>query len=246
MSKQKYTVLYCRLSRDDGGEAQESNSISNQKRMLIEYAERCGFMPYELAVDDGYTGTNFNRPGWQELINKVEADEVSTIIVKNLDRLGRNYLQTGLFREMFAARSVRLIAINDGIDTDKGEGEDFIPFREIMAEFYARDTSRKIKAVFASKAKTGKPTSSQPPYGFMKDPHDKTKWLVDTEAAAVVKRIYQMTIDGIGIGKIARILTEEQIERPSYYLGVRGIGRHRYDYDKENRYVWGTATIKNS
>jgi hypothetical protein len=146
---------------------------------------------------------------------------------------------------MFAERGVRLIAINDGIDTSVAEGDDFIPFREIMAEWYARDTSKKIKAVFASKARSGKPTSSQPPYGFLKDPEDKTKWLVDAEAAAVVKRIYRMTIDGIGVGQIARKLTEEKVERPSYHLGVRGIGRHKNDYNVENRFVWGTATVKN-
>ena len=241
MNTQKITILYARLSRDDG-DASESNSIQNQRRILSEYAERNGFIPYEIAVDDGYSGTNFNRPGWQELIAKVEADEVSTIIVKNLDRMGRNYLQNGLYREMFAEREVRLIAVNDGIDTFVND-DDFTPFREIMAEFYARDTSRKIKSVFAAKGKSGKPTSSTPPYGFVKDPDDKNKWLVDPESAAVVNRIFQMTIDGIGVHKIAGILAQEKIQRPSYYLGSRGIGRHKNDYDRSHPYAWGSATI---
>jgi DNA invertase Pin-like site-specific DNA recombinase len=131
----KMTILYCRLSVDDGSFEKESNSIGHQRDILTEYAERNGFTPYTISVDDGYTGTNYNRPGWQEIMAKVEADEVSTIIVKNLDRMGRNYLQTGLYREEFAERGVRLIAVNDGVDTANGEGDDFLPFREIMAEF---------------------------------------------------------------------------------------------------------------
>ncbi|GHU87260.1 recombinase [Clostridia bacterium] len=243
VTNKKTTILYCRLSVDDG--SAESNSISHQREMLIEYAERGGFTPYSVEIDDGFTGTNYSRPGWQNIMARIDADEVSTLIVKNLDRMGRNYLQNGLYREMFQERGIRLICINDGIDTLNSEGDDFIPFREIMAEWFARDTSRKIKAVFASKARSGKPVTGHPPYGFIKDPQDKTKWLVDEPAASVVRRIYQMTIDGIGVGQIARKLSEEKVERPSYYLGVRGLGRHKNDYDAENRYAWGTASIKN-
>jgi len=134
MNTQKVNILYCRLSRDDGDSDRESNSISTQKSILISYAEKNGFTPYSVAVDDGYSGTNYNRPGWQELMTKVENDEVGAVIVKNLDRMGRNYLQTGMYRELFQERGVRLIAVNDGIDTAVGDGDDFLPFREIMAK----------------------------------------------------------------------------------------------------------------
>ena len=237
----KTTLLYARLSREDGEDG-VSNSITNQLDMLRDYAGRNGFAPFECMQDDGYTGTNYNRPGWQELISRVERDEVSTIILKDSSRMGRNYLQTGLYREMFREKDIRLICVNDGTDTANGE-DDFTPFREIMAEWYARDTSRKIKSVFASKARSGKPVSSQPPYGFIKDPDDKYKWLIDEPAAAVVRRIFQMTVEGLGVHSIAGILAAEKIERPSYYLGSRGRGRHKNDYDREQPYAWGSATI---
>jgi len=145
---------------------------------------------------------------------------------------------------MFRERGVRLVMVNDGFDSDNGEGDDFTPFREIMAEWYARDTSKKIKSMFAAKAKSGKPTTSTPPYGFVKDVNDKNKWLVDPEAAAVVKRIFQMTIDGMGVHTIAGMLAAEKIERPSYYLGSRDRGRHKYDYDRSQPYAWGRVCCK--
>jgi len=240
---EKLTILYCRLSRDDGDGVIESNSISNQKNILIDYAERNGFVPYEIAVDDGYSGTNYNRPGWQELMAKVENDEVSTIIVKNLDRMGRNYLQTGMYREMFAERGVRLIAVNDGVDTANGEGDDFLPFREIMAEFYARDTSKKLKAVFGSKGKSGKPLTNKVPYGYIKDPNDKNKWLVDPEAAAVVRRIFALTISGIGPYEIARLFHSEKVERPSYYQAKNGIVNYPSWLKTSDPYQWCGGTI---
>lgn len=144
----------------------------------------------------------------------------------------------------FREREVRLIAVNDNIDTARGD-DDFTPFREIMAEWYARDTSKKIKSVFAAKAKSGKPTASTPPYGFIKDPNDKNKWLVDHEAATVVKRIFQMTMDGMGVHKIAGVLAAERIERPSHYLGRQGRGRHKNDYNIDLPYAWGSASIAN-
>ena len=237
----KVNVLYARLSREDGEDG-VSNSITNQFAILREYATRNNLTPYVEIQDDGYSGTNFRRPGWQELIAKIEADEVSCLILKDSSRMGRNYLQAGLFREMFREKSVRLICVNDGIDTAAGD-DDFMAFREIISEWYARDTSKKVKSVFLSKAKSGKPTASMPPYGFVKDPDDKNKWLVDPEAAAVVRRIYQMTVEGKGVHTICGILAEEKIDRPSYYLGTRGIGRHKNDYDPEHRYAWGSATI---
>jgi DNA invertase Pin-like site-specific DNA recombinase len=241
--KQRTTILYCRLSRDDGDTAKESNSIQNQRRILSEYADRNGFTPYEFAVDDGYSGTNYNRPGWQDLMTKVESDEVSTIIVKNLDRMGRNYLQTGLYRELFAERGVRLIAVSDGIDTAVGEGDDFLPFREIMAEWYARDCSRKVKAVAKSKGQSGKPLSANPPYGFIKDPEDKNRWLIEDYPASIVRRIFAMTIDGMGPFEIAQALIADKVERPSFYLGSRGRGNHKSTYSEKDKYAWSYTTV---
>jgi P4 family phage/plasmid primase-like protien len=241
MKNAKVNILYSRLSRDDELHG-PSNSIVNQQELLQEYAERNNLMPYIHIVDDGYSGTRWDRPGWQELIAKVEADEVFCVCIKDGSRLGRDYLRVGLYRELFREKNVRLIAINDNYDSNSGD-DDFTPFREIMAEWYARDTSRKIKSVFATKAKSGKPTASSPPYGFIKDPNDKNKWLVDPEAAEIVKRIFQMTIDGMGVHTIAGVLAREKVERPSYYLGSRGLGRHKNDYDRENRYAWESATI---
>jgi DNA invertase Pin-like site-specific DNA recombinase len=237
----KYTILYERLSRDDLL-AGESMSIANQRAMLEEYADRNGLTPYKSVCDDGFTGTNFNRPGWRELIAEVEAGNVSTILVKTLDRMGRDYLRMGLYREMFRNLGVRIVAIAEGYDSSLGE-DDFTPFKEIMAEWYARDTSRKIKSVVKSKGRSGKPISSTPPYGFVKDPQDKNRWLIDPVAADVVRRIFRMTVDGMGVHKIAGILAAEKVERPSYYLGSRGIGRHKNDYDREQPYAWGSATI---
>ncbi len=221
MNKQKYTILYQRLSRDDGEDG-VSNSIVNQRLMLEEYAEKHGLVPYISLQDDGYTGVDFNRPGWQELITKVEADEVSCIILKDSSRMARNYLQAGLFREMFRERGVRLICVNDGTDTSLGE-DDFTPFREIMSEWYARDCSRKIKSAFAAKGRAGKPMTNKVIYGFRKDPEDKNHWIVDSEAADVVRRIYALTVEGHGTFQIARMLHEEGIESPGYYLAKRGI-----------------------
>jgi DNA invertase Pin-like site-specific DNA recombinase len=222
MNGQKLTILYERLSRDDPDTLGESNSIANQRRMLEDYAERNGFTPFSHLTDDGYTGTNFERPGWQELLTKIESGEIGTIIIKNLDRMGRNYLQTGMYREMFKERGIRLIAIHDGIDTFERE-DDFTPFREIMAEYYARDTSRKVKAVLSSKGKSGKPLTSTPIYGFSRNPNDKSNWQIDDEAAAVIRRMYALTIDGIGPYAIAKILADDKVMKPSAYFAEKGL-----------------------
>jgi len=237
----KLTILYCRLSKDDNDGDRESNSIGNQRDMLIKYAENNGFVPYEIAVDDGYSGTNYNRPGWQEVMAKIDADEVGTVIVKNSDRMGRNYLQTGLYREMFAERGVRLIAVNDGVDTSKGE-DDFLPFREIMSEWYARDCSRKVRAVYRSRGLDGKHTSSHALYGYKKSETDKNKWEVDDEAADVVRRIFTMTIDGFGPYAIASRLAEDKVESPSYYLAQRGCGNHQ-NCIHDDPYRWWGETV---
>ena len=168
MKNKRVNILYSRLSRDDELQG-PSNSIVNQQQQLQEYAERNNLVPYLHIEDDGYSGTRWDRPGWEKLIAMVEADEVFCVCIKDGSRLGRDYLRVGLYRELFREKGVRLIAINDNYDSDKGD-DDFTPFREIMAEWYARDTSKKIKSVFAAKGKSGKPTASQPPYGYMKDP----------------------------------------------------------------------------
>jgi DNA invertase Pin-like site-specific DNA recombinase len=169
----KITLLYLRLSRDDPNANNESNSITNQRKIVSEYAEANGFTPYEIVVDDGYSGTSFDRPGWNALMEKVDADEVSTIIVKTHDRLGRNYLQTGLMREMFRERGIRYIVIGDGVDTANGE-DDFTPFREIISEMFARDTSRKIKVVLHNKGRSGKHMTSAAVYGYKNRPRTRT------------------------------------------------------------------------
>jgi DNA invertase Pin-like site-specific DNA recombinase len=239
----KKTVLYERLSRDDELQG-ESNSILNQKRLLEDFAQRNGFTPFLNISDDGFSGTNFNRPGWQKLIDEVEAGAVSTLILKDLSRMGRDYLRVGLFMEMFRDKGVRLIAINDGVDTANGE-DDFTPFRNIMAEWYARDTSRKIKSVLNTKGRDGKPLGTIPLYGFKKDPADADKRLIDEVAASVVRRIFQLTIDGKGPWQIAKIFTAERIERPSFYFVQQGILASSGKCDFALRYNWrGTTIIK--
>jgi DNA invertase Pin-like site-specific DNA recombinase len=211
----KMTILYERLSKDDDRE-KESNSITNQRALLEEYAAKNGFVPYINISDDGYSGTNFRRPGWEKLIDEVEAGNVSTLIIKDLTRMGRNYLRTGMYREMFQEKGVRLIALNDGFDSINGE-DDFTPFKEIIAEMYARDTSKKIKSVLHKKGRDGKPLGTVPLYGYRKDPEDKNRRIIDDEAAEVVRRIFRMTVEGIGPWRIAKILMDEKVERPSYY-----------------------------
>jgi DNA invertase Pin-like site-specific DNA recombinase len=238
MSK-KVTILYERLSREDSRQ-DESLSIENQKKILETYAVQNGFTPFLHVSDDGASGANFQRPGWQELIAKVENDEVSAILVKTMDRMGRDYLRAGLYREMFKERGVRLIAVGDGYDSDLGE-DDFTPFREIIAEFYARDTSRKIKAVAHAKGKEGKPLSYNAIYGYRKSPDDKNVWLIDDEAGAVVQRIFRMAADGYGPYQIARTLAAEKVEKPAaYFARTKG-----WTMDGKNNepYAWNGNTI---
>ena len=233
----KLTILYQRLSKDDEQQSGESNSILNQRRLLEEYAERNGFTPYLSISDDGYSGTNFSRPGWTELMNMVETGEVSTILVKTMDRIGRDYIRVGLFREDAKSRGIRVISVTEGYDSASGD-DDLSPFREIMAEFYARDTSRKIKSVLQSKGKSGKPLGSVPIYGFKKDPNDPNARIIDDEAAEVVRRIFRMTVDGIGPYQIAKTLMEEKVERPSYYMYRAGIVATLGKCDIEHPYNW--------
>jgi DNA invertase Pin-like site-specific DNA recombinase len=242
-TNKKLTILYERLSHDDELQG-ESNSITNQKKILEDYANKNGFPNILHISDDGCSGTNFNRPGWKQLIAEVEAGNVGTVIVKDMSRVGRDYLQVGFYTEvMFRQRSVRFIAISNNIDSAKGENE-FAPFLNIMAEWYARDTSRKIKAVLHNKGNNGKHMTNAAVYGYLKHPDDKNQWIIDEEAASIVRRIFQMTIDGKGPFQIARILTDEKVTRPSHYIAERDGWDNPPDSYAE-RYNWGGSVVKN-
>ncbi len=219
----KITALYCRLSRDDELEG-DSNSIKNQKAILSKYASEHGFTNLCFYVDDGYSGTNFNRPDFQRLLSDVNNGKVGTIIVKDMSRLGRDYLKVGMYTEItFPEANVRFIAINDGVDSDSNIDNDFTPFRNIINEWYAKDTSKKIKAVFKAKGMSGKPLCTRPPLGYIKDPLDKDHWLIDEEAAVIVRRIFSLCMQGHGPLQIANILTKEGVETPYLYLHRNGL-----------------------
>jgi DNA invertase Pin-like site-specific DNA recombinase len=215
----KITALYSRLSKDNLLTGQ-SQSISNQKMLLEQFAEQNGFANLRHSSDDGHTGVDFARPAWQEMIAEVEAGNVGVIIVKTLDRMGRNYLQTGLYRERFREKGVRLISMQKGHDSDQGD-DDLLPIRELMSEWYARDTSRKVKTVLHAKGRSGKHMTNAAVYGYRKSSDDKNQWIADSEAAAVVRRVFEMTIDGKGPYQIARTFTDEKILRPSAYIALR-------------------------
>jgi DNA invertase Pin-like site-specific DNA recombinase len=241
MTKTKITPLYERLSRDDELQG-ESNSISNQKTMLEEYARRNGFPNPTHFTDDGISGTRFDRPGFTAMMEEVEAGRVEAIIVKDMSRLGRDYLKVGQVMEILRQRGVRLIAINDGVDSLKGD-DDFTPFRNIMNEFYARDTSRKIKSVFKAKGMSGKHLTGTVIYGYLWN-EKREHWIVDEEAADVVRRIFAMTMEGYGPYQIANRLSQEKIEIPSLHLSHYGEGVNQSKTFK-NPYGWGSSTIVN-
>ena len=206
----KITALYCRLSQDDALDG-ESNSIINQKALLSRYAAEHGFRNTMFFVDDGYSGTNFQRPGFQEMMRYVEDYSVSTLIVKDLSRLGREYSYMGRLQDfIFPAYDVRFIAVNDDVDSAKGEN-DFAVFKNVFNDYYAKDTSKKIRAVVKMRGEAGEHIASNPPYGYIKDPQDKKKWIVDEDAAKVVKRIFDLCIAGKGPMQIAKTLTAEKV-----------------------------------
>ncbi|MBE6805929.1 MAG: DUF4368 domain-containing protein [Ruminococcaceae bacterium] len=235
------TALYCRVSRDDGTE-KESNSITNQKRMLSKYAKTNGFKNIKVYEDDGFTGTNFNRPDMQRLLDDVEMGYVSTIIVKDMSRFGREYLQVGYYTEhYFPEKNVRFIAVNDGVDSANEEDNDFTPLRNFMNELYAKDISRKVKSAHRVKGMSGEPLS-QPPYGYMKDPENKKKWIIDPEAAAVVRDVFKMCLEGKGNETIARILQERQVLIPMAYWQSKGLPRGG-KIKQPNPYKWCKTSI---
>lgn len=241
MLKSKITPLYERLSRDDELQG-ESNSILNQKMMLEDYAVRNGFPNPTHFTDDGISGTRFDRPGFVAMMTEVEAGRVEAIIVKDMSRIGRDYLMVGQIMEQLRKKNVRLIALNDGVDSFRGE-DDFTPFRNIMNEWYARDTSKKIRSTFQAKGKTGKHLTGAVSYGYLWN-EDRTKWIVDEEAAAVVRRIFAMTMEGKGPYQIAQILSAEKIEIPGVHLARHGEGLHQ-NREFPDIYRWGSSTIVN-
>ena len=232
------TALYPRLSHEDELQG-ESNSISNQKRILETYAKQNGFSNLRWYTDDGYSGANFQRPGFQAMLADIEAGKVGTVIVKDMSRLGRNYLQVGMYTEMiFPQKGVRFIAINDGVDSAQGEN-DFAPLRNIFNEWLVRDTSKKIKAVKRSKGMSGKPITSKPVYGYLMD--EDENFIIDEEAAPVVRQIYSLCLAGNGPTKIARMLTEQQIPTPGTLEYRRTGSTRRYHPGYECK--WATNTV---
>lgn len=235
------TALYCRLSRDDGTES-ESNSIGNQKKLLSQKAKEMGLTDTKYYVDDGYTGTNFNRPGFQQLIDNIEIGLVSAVMVKDLSRLGRDYVSVGNYTDSyFPEHNIRFIAVNDAIDSDEGESE-IAPFKNILNEMYARDISKKIRSSHRLRGSMGEPLS-QPPYGYMKSPENKKKWIIDPEAATVVKSIFKMCLDGKGNETIARELQENEVLIPMAYWRSKGLNRGGKK-TQTNPYKWCKTTIQ--
>ena len=234
------TALYCRLSRDDGAEG-ESNSIANQKKLLSKYAKEHGFTNTKFYVDDGYTGTNFNRPGFQRMLEDMDMGYISTVIVKDSSRFGRNYLEVGQYTDYyFPEHNIRFIAINDCIDSENGE-DDFSVFRNVMNEMYAKDISRKVRSSHRLRGNAGEPLSA-PPYGYMKSVENKKKWVIDHEAAEIVRRVFRLCIEGKGNETIARMLQEDKVLVPMAYWQSKGLGRGGKK-TQPNPYKWCKTTI---
>ena len=243
VKEDKITALYCRLSRDDEMQG-DSNSIRNQKSILQKYADDGGFTNTAFFVDDGYSGTTFDRPDWNRLMELVDSGKVGTIIVKDMSRLGRDYLKVGMYTEMvFPNAEVRFIAINNGVDSDNQAENDMTPIINIFNEFYAKDTSRKIRAVFKAKGLAGKPLCTNPPYGYIKDPEDRTRWIVDEEAAKVVRDIFRLCVQGYGVSQIANEISKRHIMNPTAHAKANGISIPDNREDEDNRYKWRGSTI---
>ena len=235
------TALYCRLSRDDGMDG-DSNSVANQKRLLSQKAKEMGLSNTKYYVDDGYTGTNFNRPGFQQMLSDIEMGFVSAVMVKDLSRLGRDYVSVGNYTDSyFPDHGIRFIAVNDSIDSEEGESE-IAPFKNILNEMYARDISKKIRSSHRLRGNMGEPLS-QPPYGYQKSPENKKKWIIDPEAAEIVKSIFKMCLDGKGNETIARILQEQKVLVPMAYWQSKGLPRGGKK-TQSNPYRWCKTTVQ--
>ena len=249
-TEEKIAALYERLSRDDDV-AGDSNSILNQKRYLESFAKQRGYTNIVHYTDDGWSGGNFERPGWKRLVADIEAGKVAHLLCKDLSRIGRNYLQTGFYTEiMFRQYGVHFIAVANNIDSDEQESSEFAPFLNIMNEWYLRDQSKKVAAAYRVKGKAGKPTSNSAIYGYKKDPEDKDHWLVDEEAAAVVRRIFRLAVEGHGPYEISKMLTAEKVECPGYYLAKKRAKKKKQGkksgtsmLDKNRPYDWYGNTV---
>ena len=239
---EKITALYCRLSRDDELQG-DSNSIKNQKNILLKYATENGFANTEVFADDGYSGTNFERPDWLRLISQVEEGNVGTVIVKDMSRLGRDYLKVGYYTEvLFPGSDVRFIAINNNVDSDNQQDSDFTPFLNIINEWYAKDTSKKIRAVIKAKGQSGKPLCTNPPYGYIKDPEDNNQWIIDEEAAKVVHEAFSLCMKGYGPTQIAREFTKRRIMSPTAHAKANGISKPD-NRGHDDDYIWRGSTV---
>ena len=235
------TALYSRLSQEDKNDG-ESNSIANQKKILERYCKEKGYTALRhYDEDDGYSGTNFNRPGFQRMLADVKAGKITRVIVKDMSRLGRDYLQVGMYTDIvFPEFGVHFVAVNDGVDSTRGENE-FAAIRNVFNEMFARDTSKKIRATWQSKGKSGERLCTNPPYGYMKDPDDKKKWIIDEEAAAVVQKIFSLCVDGRGPTQIAKWLRDNEILTPAAYWEAKG--RKSPAKPTDNPYRWVQRTI---
>ena len=242
----KIVALYCRLSRDDGGDA-ESNSIGNQKKILSRYAAEHGFTHTKFYVDDGWSGGNFNRPGFEAMMEDVDKGLIGTIICKDMSRFGRDYLHVGLYTEIkFPEAGIRFIAINDGVDSASGASDDFTPFRNIINEWYCRDISKKIKASMQSRAKSGEHLTGTPPYGYKKDPGNPKKWVIDEVPAGIIREIFKLYLGGKNATQIAELMAKKGYEAPGEYLA----GQKQYFKGKAvtfetPRALWHPGTILN-
>ena len=238
----KITAIYCRLSRDDE-QAGESNSIVNQKAILKKYAKEQGFRNIQFFVDDGFSGANFNRPEWQRMIAMVEADQIGVLLAKDMSRIGRNYLEVGFYTEiLFPKHNVRFIAINSGVDSANQMDNDFTPFLNIINEFYVKDSSKKVKASMKQKGESGEYLTTNPPYGYMKDPDNPKKhWIIDDEAAAVVRQIFAWCMEGYGPSQIAHKLKDAKVDCPTVHWAK--MGRNAPAKTPDDPYDWVPRTI---
>ena len=241
----KKTALYCRLSKDDE-KVGESLSIETQKTMLTQYAKENGFMPIEIYVDDGYSGLNFDRPNFQRMIDDIVLGKIHTVITKDLSRLGRDHLAVGQYTEIyFPTRKVRYIAVNDGVDTANAQSTDFAALKNVINEFYSRDTSRKIKASFKARSKEGKYRATTPPFGYLKDPADHNHLIPDPETAPFVAKIYELSASGWGNHRIRDWLRENKVPVPSWFHHVRGLLEKSHMFpDEDSRYIWRPDTLR--
>lgn len=237
------TALYLRLSKDDGTD-NESSSIQTQKEMLTRYCRDNGFTICQTYIDDGWSGTNSDRPAFQRMLSDIEDGKINCVITKDLSRLGRNYIEVGGYTELFfPEHGVRYIAITDGVDTSKGSTMDITPFKNLLNDMYAQDISRKIKSALLTKQKQGKYIGTKAPYGYEKDPADKNHLIVNEKYAVIVRRMFRMAMDGMGVKSIAKVLSAEKIPRPAAVAAAEHAEFKKYANDG-NEYLWAGSVVR--